>query len=279
MTEKAPPPNKGLWKPPMVRGRYETSVGGIVSMLVGRAADIPLQYALFKKGYALSALVKVGLMQPSEIGNAALTTGPGIGGLGPIPTLLLGMYTVGSLRHAYWVTRTNTMYFGPSGGAIVSLYNTFMNTANTLVAAYTTSHLAQVVTNVTYADSFGGWAASLGWQQWVGLALFASGITIEMYSEETRKAFKKDPRNKGKVDDTGLFGIVRHPNYLGYTLWRTGASLATGSVPAALVTLCFQVFQFASAIPHLAAHMAAKYGQQWRDYEDRVQYKVIPGVY
>ena len=49
----------------------------------------------------------------------------------------------------------------------------------------------------------------------------------------------------------------RHPNYLGYTLWRTGASLATGSVPAALVTLCFQVFQFASAIPHLAEHMAA----------------------
>ena len=40
------------------------------------------------------------------------------------------------------------------------------------------------------------------------MALFASGITIEMYSEETRKAFKKDPRNKGKVDDTGLFGIV-----------------------------------------------------------------------
>ena len=45
-------------------------------------------------------------------------------------------------------------------------------------------------------------------RRWVGLALFASGITIEMYSEETRKAFKKDPRNKGKVDDTGLFGIV-----------------------------------------------------------------------
>ncbi|KAL1747818.1 hypothetical protein HDZ31DRAFT_80119 [Schizophyllum fasciatum] len=248
-------------------------------MIVGRAADIPLQYALFKKGYALAALARVGLGPPAEVGSAALTTGPGVAGLGPIPTLLLGMYAVGSLRHAYWVTRTNTMYFGPAAGAVVSIYNTVMNTANTLVAAHTTARLSQVVTNVTYADSLGGWAASLGWQQWAGLGLFVSGIAIEMYSEETRKAFKKDPKNKGKVDDTGFFGVVRHPNYLGYTLWRTGAALATGSVPAAFVTLAFQVFQFASAIPHLSSHMAAKYGQQWKDYEDRVQYRVIPGVY
>ncbi|TRM65615.1 hypothetical protein BD626DRAFT_547047 [Schizophyllum amplum] len=248
-------------------------------MIVGRAADIPFQYVLFKKGYALGALVRVGLMKPSEIGNAALTTGPGILGLGPIPTLLLGMYTVSSLRHAYWVTVTNTMYFSASGAGFVSFYNSLMNTANTLLTAYTTSHLAQVVSNVTYADSFGGWAASLGWQQWVGLGLFTSGIAIEMLSEESRKAFKKDPKNKGRIDDTGLFGIVRHPNYLGYSLWRAGATLATGSVPAAFVTLLLQVGQFASSIPHLSSHMASKYGQQWKDYEDRVQYKVIPGVY
>ena len=44
--------------------------------------------------------------------------------------------------------------------------------------------------------------------RWTGLGLFLSGIAIEMLSEESRKKFKSDPRNKGKVDGTGLFGVV-----------------------------------------------------------------------
>ena len=53
---------------------------------------------------------------------------------------------------------------------------------------------------------------------------------------------------------TNIFS--RHPNYLGYTLWRTGASLATGSIPAAVISLLWQVNSFAGSIPDLTQYMA-----------------------
>ncbi|KAJ6595535.1 hypothetical protein DFH09DRAFT_1305341 [Mycena vulgaris] len=55
---------------------------------------------------------------------------------------------------------------------------------------------------------------------------------METIAEGSRKKFKKDLKNKGKIDDTGLWSFVRHPNYLGYTFWRTGITLATGSLGA-----------------------------------------------
>ncbi|KAI5890718.1 uncharacterized protein SCHCODRAFT_02750441 [Schizophyllum commune H4-8] len=279
MSDNSRAPKEGEWRPPIIRGFYERSLAGILLTLVGRAADIPIQYLLFKNGHAVNLLVRVGLISQPAVAQAALTTGPGFGGLGPVPTLLLGIYTVTSMRHMYWVTMTNTMYFGPAGAAFVSIYNGLLNAANTFVAAYGASNLVQAAANATSADSIVGWATSLGWQQWTGLGLFLSGIAIEMLSEESRKKFKSDPRNKGKVDGTGLFGVVRHPNYLGYTLWRTGATLATGSVPAAIVSLLFQVNQFSRSIPGLTEYMADRYGQQWTEYEKRVPYKIIPGLY
>ena len=58
-------------------------------------------------------------------------------------------------------------------------------------------------------------AQSLGWKQYIGAGLFALGMAFEFGSEETRRQFKAKPENKGKIDNTGLFGVVRHPNYAG----------------------------------------------------------------
>lgn len=91
-------------------------------------------------------------------------------------------------------------------------------------------------------------AASSDWKQYTGLGLVVAGLLIEVLSEEQRKVFKAKSENKGKLCDegalcksretrmdltardfTGLFGLVRHPNYLGYTIWRTGLALSTVS--------------------------------------------------
>uniref|UniRef100_D8Q9J5 Uncharacterized protein n=1 Tax=Schizophyllum commune (strain H4-8 / FGSC 9210) TaxID=578458 RepID=D8Q9J5_SCHCM len=276
MADDSRAPQEAAWKAPLIRGLYQRSFAGIIVTIVGRSADIPFQYVLFKKGYAVSLFARVGILSQPDVAQAALTTGAGVGGLGPVPTLLLGIYTIASMRHIYWVTMTNTMYFGPTGGAIVAVYNSLLNTANTFMVAYGATSLVRAAANAATSNSIAGWATSLGW---AGLGLFLSGIAIEMLSEESRKKFKKDPRNKGKVDGTGLFGVVRHPNYLGYTLWRTGASLATGSIPAAVISLLWQINSFAGSIPDLTQYMAHRYGQQWTEYEKRVPYKIIPGLY
>jgi hypothetical protein len=50
---------------------------------------------MFTQGWAVKALAAVGV----RASNALVTTGPGVAGLGPVPTLLTGMYAVAGVRH------------------------------------------------------------------------------------------------------------------------------------------------------------------------------------
>ncbi|KAJ7042866.1 hypothetical protein C8F04DRAFT_1075032 [Mycena alexandri] len=243
------------------------SVPGTITFVLGRVSDAPLQYLIFTQGWAVKGLTAVGL----RASNLLITAGPGVAGLGPIPTLLTGMYAVAGLRHGYWVLFTNTYHWPPSAALQVVAYNTVLNTVNTLVAV-------NALTSSPY-PILGDFTDCMGWKQWAGLALFAIGISVEIIAEESRKHFKKDPRNKGKIDDTGLWSVVRHPNYLGYTLWRAGITLTTGSLIATAALTVFQVLAFTSGgIPGISGYMSAKYGQQWKDYTRRVPSAIIPGI-
>lgn len=53
---------------------------------------------------------------------------------------------------------------------------------------------------------------------WIGVLLFTMGFVFETVGDWQLRAFKKDPENKGKVLDTGLWGLTRHPNYFGEAL-------------------------------------------------------------
>ncbi|WP_221284756.1 DUF1295 domain-containing protein [Mucilaginibacter sp. SP1R1] len=49
--------------------------------------------------------------------------------------------------------------------------------------------------------------------EYAGFALWFISITGEAIADRQLAAFKKDPANKGKVCDTGLWNYSRHPNY------------------------------------------------------------------
>ena len=90
----------------------------------------------------------------------------------------------------------------------------------------------------------------------VGSVLFASGLFIEAFSEIQRATWKKDPANKGKVYDGGLFGLSRHVNYFGYTLWRTGYSMAAGGFAVAGITAGLFTWQFLKvSIPEIQSYL------------------------
>ncbi|KAJ7270700.1 hypothetical protein B0H12DRAFT_1229187 [Mycena haematopus] len=250
-----------------LRGNVNTSIPGAATFVIGRLADAPLQYAMFTEGWAVKALAAVGL----RASNLLVTAGPGVAGLGPIPTLLTGMYAVSALRHGYWVLFTNNMYWPADAALSVVAYNSAVNTINTLVAVH-------ALTSSPY-PILGSFTECIGWKQWTGLALFAIGISTEIIAEESRKRFKKDPKNKGKIDDTGLWSVVRHPNYLGYILWRAGITLATGSLTATAALTGFQLAAFVgNSIPGISNYMSTKYGPQWEDYKRRVPSSIIPGI-
>ena len=74
--------------------------------------------------------------------------------------------------------------------SFVSIYNGLLNTINSLVFVY---QVSRGKTNPLASN----------WMQYVGFAFLLTGTVGEIVIEETRKAFKKNPANKGKVHDSG----------------------------------------------------------------------------
>ena len=55
---------------------------------------------------------------------------------------------------------------------------------------------------------------------WAGAAMWVIGFAIEVVADSQKRQFKKDPANRGKFIDTGLWAWSQHPNYFGeFTLW------------------------------------------------------------
>jgi len=59
---------------------------------------------------------------------------------------------------------------------------------------------------------------------------------MELVYEAQRAAFKEQPAHKGKLYTSGLASIVRHPNWLGYSLWHAGAALVAVRSPSPVLS-------------------------------------------
>ena len=64
----------------------------------------------------------------------------------------------------------------------------------------------------------GIWASASAPQEigligWLGAAAALAGVAFESIGDAQLDAFRKDPANKGRVLDTGLWRYTRHPNY------------------------------------------------------------------
>lgn len=67
----------------------------------------------------------------------------------------------------------------------------------------------------------GIWASggdSVGILGWAGAAAALTGIAFESIGDAQLHAFRRNPANKGRVLDTGLWRYTRHPNYFGDAL-------------------------------------------------------------
>ena len=61
-------------------------------------------------------------------------------------------------------------------------------------------------------------SAPLGWLDAVAVVAWLIGFFFEFFGDWQLARFKANPRNKGKVLDTGLWKYTRHPNYFGDAL-------------------------------------------------------------
>lgn len=110
----------------------------------------------------------------------------------------------------------------------------------------------------------------------VGLAVMAIGTVVEALADRQKDAFKqRDDDERPDVLDTGLWGVSRHPNYLGDSVTWDGAWLAAAaSAPAgwtwpAPVAMSY-FLMYATGAKRTEQHMEDRPG--YRDYQDRVPF-------
>ncbi|MBI3677433.1 MAG: DUF1295 domain-containing protein [Proteobacteria bacterium] len=116
----------------------------------------------------------------------------------------------------------------------------------------------------------------LGIAGWLGVALAGIGILFESIGDWQLVRFKRDPENRGKVLDSGLWRYTRHPNYFGDALVWLGLFLVAAETPFGLWSLPSPILITAlltrwSGVPTVEGSMRKKRP----DYEDYI--KRTPG--
>jgi steroid 5-alpha reductase family enzyme len=71
----------------------------------------------------------------------------------------------------------------------------------------------------------------------LGVAVWAVGLFFEAVGDAQLAAFKRDPDNRGKLMDQGLWRYTRHPNYFGDACVWTGIWLVAAGSWAGLATV------------------------------------------
>ena len=121
-------------------------------------------------------------------------------------------------------------------------------------------------------------AHSVGIIEFIGIALFVIGSYLNTGSEIKRFRWKKDPKNRGKIYDKGLFKYSMHINYFGDVVWATGMALISGNVWIFLIPLYMSCGFIFIHIPRLDKHLKENYGNQYEDYANKTK-KIIPFIY
>jgi steroid 5-alpha reductase family enzyme len=117
-------------------------------------------------------------------------------------------------------------------------------------------------------------------QDIVGLCILLVAIAGEAIADRQLRAFKADPRNRGKICDVGLWSLSRHPNY--FFEWLTWVAYPViaiefaghnpyGWLALAAPACMYWVLVHVSGIPPLEQHMLRSRGDAFRTYQLRTR--------
>ena len=115
--------------------------------------------------------------------------------------------------------------------------------------------------------------AQLGILDFVGIVVWLVGFYFEAVGDAQLARFIKNPENKGKLMQSGLWAYTRHPNYFGEVTQWLGIWLVALSVPSGVlaiispITITFLILKV-SGIPMLEKKMAEH--SDFADYKRRV---------
>ncbi len=112
----------------------------------------------------------------------------------------------------------------------------------------------------------------LGFNEILGLLIWGVGFFFETVGDRQLAEFKKNPKNKGKIIQSGLWKYTRHPNYFGEVTMWWGIFIIALSVPwgwtgiISPLTITFLML-FVSGVPMLEKKY--KDDEEFQDYAGR----------
>lgn len=114
----------------------------------------------------------------------------------------------------------------------------------------------------------------LGVQDILAILIWIIALSGESLADAQMKRFKGDPKNHGKICDTGLWAWSRHPNYFfEWTVWFAYPMMAISTDdPTSWLSLLapavmFIVLRFGTGVPTVEKSMAASRGKAFDDYK------------
>ena len=113
----------------------------------------------------------------------------------------------------------------------------------------------------------------LGWTDFAGVAVWFFGFYFEVFGDAQLAKFIKNPANKGKLMQSGLWAYTRHPNYFGEVTQWWGLWFLTLAVSGGLIgiigpiTITFLILKV-SGIPMLEKKMEEN--PEFAEYKRRV---------
>jgi steroid 5-alpha reductase family enzyme len=88
------------------------------------------------------------------------------------------------------------------------------------------------------------------------------GEALQFTADHSKYLFQKKkppPRDDGKIYMGGVFSVVRHPNFLGFSLRRFAFSVACGGLvwDGAIIAMLVDLF-VQTSVPGLESYLAVK---------------------
>jgi len=124
--------------------------------------------------------------------------------------------------------------------------------------------------------------ANPSWPQWIaGYAIGLTGFAVRIIAKRTLGRFytvRVQLQENHEVVDTGLYGVVRHPLYLGIILEWIAPPLILGSPAGFLFVTIWMLMGVLQRIPREEALLLEGLGQEYRDYMGKTK-RLIPGVW
>jgi len=241
------------------RGNYNRALAGPLLLATGRILSIPIQQFILSK----HPLSHFGIPRPPTDGTMTLPFVAPQWAVQPLlPSLMVLMPAVLAAKNVLWI--------GYCSEHITVEFAFFGWIADCLYESISTLVFTGAAVNPLWKPSFVKVAA----------AIYISATLAELGCEMHRLAFKADPKNRGKLCTTGLWGVCRHPNFALNVVYGTAYGFAAGGPVYAAMTGGMYLSNFTlNAIAPKEEYLAKKYGVEWEKYKKETKWKMFPGIY